>query len=97
MDAFKTTEGGKASYITYVIKIGVGLFHPFLFFNPVLHILMSIGVVSLALMGIESHDAQTIFCLFEPTPSLNRLIPRSDHPSHPIQAVFSRLRGQRTE
>lgn len=25
VDAFKTTEGGKASYITYVIRLGVGL------------------------------------------------------------------------
>lgn len=29
VDAFKTTEGGKASYITYVIRLGVGLFHRF--------------------------------------------------------------------
>lgn len=28
VDAYKTTEGGKASYITYVIRLGVSCFSP---------------------------------------------------------------------
>jgi hypothetical protein len=81
IDAFKTTEGGKASYITYVIQLGVS--HP--------------CCCPLYLADdIDTSDKKTILVFPQFASSLDRSVSGIDHSPHPIKTVASRVRGQRS-
>lgn len=81
IDAFKTTEGGKASYITYVIQLGVST---------------SKHIKKRAAHCLDTPDTKAILVLPQSTSSLNRSVSGIDHSAYPIKAVACRVRGQRS-
>jgi hypothetical protein len=81
IDAFKTTEGGKASYITYVIQLGVST-------------LLSLALDSTDMT--DTPDTKTILVLPQSASSIDRSVSGIDHPPYPIKAVAGRIRSQRS-
>ena len=75
VDAFKTSEGGKASYITYVIKLGVRASAEHC--TP----LVRTGIVADARWaGLGAHDKEAVFVISVAPSGVDRIVSGPDYP-----------------